>query len=316
MTTIDPRVSFNFEIAKVLAILTVVTGHFFDGSVLWVPVTVGLFVFAYSSAYFTSVKYSADCSWSVFWKNKVKRLAIPFWLTQSFLLMMFVAVGRDGIWTWQTLIHWLGQTGWLTWLGFKNASPFGNGLWFLTLLLIFYFVFPLIAYLNASAARARALMLCATLVALWLHEKVKIGHELWLTALGFWFGAYSARYPPLGSARFWFALAIAASCGMFVANSLGIKALNVFFLVGAAMATVSWLMVAQLPRRYLSLLSLLTPCLLEIYLIHTYLFVRGGLPVVARYIASVLLTLVLALLISRVTSWFERKLLHARPAYL
>ena len=42
MTKIEPQASFNFAVAKVLAILLVVTGHFFDGTVLWVPVTVGL----------------------------------------------------------------------------------------------------------------------------------------------------------------------------------------------------------------------------------------------------------------------------------
>ena len=54
---VEPKISRNFQIAKVLAILLVVVGHFGLGVSLWQLVTVGLFVFGFSSGYFTSAKY-------------------------------------------------------------------------------------------------------------------------------------------------------------------------------------------------------------------------------------------------------------------
>ncbi len=49
-------VSCNFSIAKIQAIIVVVIGHFFNGLV-WIPTTFGLFVFTFSSGFFTSQKY-------------------------------------------------------------------------------------------------------------------------------------------------------------------------------------------------------------------------------------------------------------------
>lgn len=241
MVSINPQTSFNFTVAKVLAILLVVTGHFFGGSLLWIPVTVGLFVFAYSSAYFTTKKYGDSFEHKSFWANKIGRLVIPFWLTQGFLLLFFVATGREGIWTWQTLIHWLGQSGWLNWFAIPNASPFGAGLWFFTLLLIFYLLYPYLSRWNGASARARLALPIALAFALILDHEVKVGHALWLTAFTFWFGVYVARNPLGGSVRLWFFVGAGSTLLMLVANYFGVKILNVFLLLGMSIAAVLWI---------------------------------------------------------------------------
>ena len=48
--------SFNYSVFKVLSILMVVTGHWhFNFQLpLWIPITIGLFIFAFSSALFTT----------------------------------------------------------------------------------------------------------------------------------------------------------------------------------------------------------------------------------------------------------------------
>jgi len=87
---VSKQTSANFAAAKVLSILLVLTGHFFDGTLLWIPVTVGLFVFAFSSAYFTEKKYATAVDLRAFWANKLGRLAIPFWVTRGFLLIFYL----------------------------------------------------------------------------------------------------------------------------------------------------------------------------------------------------------------------------------
>ena len=55
----NPTASRNFEAAKVAAILVVFAAHFAGDALpwLWIPASVALFVFAFSSACFTSAKY-------------------------------------------------------------------------------------------------------------------------------------------------------------------------------------------------------------------------------------------------------------------
>ena len=297
------------------SILLVVTGHFFDGSLLWIPVTVGLFVFAYSSAYFTSNKYHTDFSPKFFWASKAWRLGLPFWVTHTFLLMLFLISGRNGIWTWQTALHWVGQSGWLNWLALANPSPFGNGLWFFTLLLIYYLLYPAIARCNASPQRARISVVIVLILALILHHTVQVGHVLWVTVFAFWFGSYSARYPIGGRSNVW--LAIGASCAltMLALNFNGIKLFNIYLIVGASIAMALWLERVRLQKPYLSWILWLSPCVLEIYLIHTYLFVDWGLTLPVRFMISMVLIIASAQLLSRFVSRIEQNIPHAHTAH-
>ena len=82
---LDARVSLNFSVAKVVAIFTVLLGHWFSPSILWIPVTIGLFIFAYSSGYFTARIYGARLDIRRFWVNKLERLGIRYWVTLGFL---------------------------------------------------------------------------------------------------------------------------------------------------------------------------------------------------------------------------------------
>lgn len=298
---IPEQTSSNFAAAKVLSILLVVTGHFFDGSLLWIPVTVGLFIFAYSSAYFTAKKYSTGYSFKRFWTSKISRLAVPFWLAQGFLLLLFLATGREGIWTWQTLVHWLGQTGLLNWLAIQNASPFGFGLWFFTLLLFFYLLFPAFSRWNEQPIRAHVTLPVVLFIALLLEREIKVGHALWLTSFAFWFGIYAARYPIGGSAQRWFAVGAGSTIAMLIANILGLKMLNVYLLLAMSMAAVLWIERATIPKKYYSRVLWLTPCVLEVYLIHTYLFIKNDLPIQVRFLLSMILIVGAALILARLS---------------
>lgn len=312
---IESNTSFNFAVAKVLAMLLVVTGHFFEGSVLWIPVTVGLFVFAYSSAYFTSRKDSPRISLLQFWKNKAARLAVPFWISQAFLLAVFIVAGGDGIWTWQTAMHWLGQTGWIAWFGLPNPSPFGFGLWFFTLLLLFYVVFPFVSWCQRSSIRAHVALGLVLISMIVLQHSIDVGHMLWATIFAFWFGVYSAHHSPPGSARFWLVMALSCAAILVLTNGAGFKRLNILLLIAISISVVLWLERTRLNRPLLSWSRVLSPCALEIYLIHKYLFVDFGLSLPVRYIVSMIGIVGCAYLLAAITGQFERRNIHARAAH-
>ena len=80
-------VSANFELAKAVAIFTVVAGHFYGPS-SWPLVTVALCIFGFSSAYFTDKKY-AEGDLDGYWKNKFKRLFFRVIIINLFLIIIF-----------------------------------------------------------------------------------------------------------------------------------------------------------------------------------------------------------------------------------
>jgi hypothetical protein len=289
--------------AKVLAILLVATGHFFSDSLLWIPITGGLFTFAWSSALFTTLKHGKQINVAAFWHSKLKRLGLHLLLIQAFLLVLVFIQGRDGIFTWQTLVHLAGQSGWLNWFGIRNASPLGAGLWFLTLLLIFYLAFPLLARLQRNVRASSIMTFITVAAACWLSHIVDIGHSLWITAAAFVLGIHCAFHPLRGSAKFWLTLSVVSALTMGLLN-LGpcIRVANPALIMLCALAAVQWLEKTNFPLPA-GPLARLTPCVLEIYLSHTYLFMGADWPRPLAYLASmgaiVLVALTLNLLITK-----------------
>jgi hypothetical protein len=308
MSAIPALVSHNFACARVLAILLVASGHFFTGSLLWVPVTFGLFTFAWSSALFTTLKHGGQGDVAAFWRNKLRGLGLRFLLIQLFLLALVAARGSEGIFTWQTLAHLAGQSGWLDWFGVRNASPLGAGLWFFTLLLLFYLAFPLLARWQRDARASSLITLATIIAACWLSHAVNVGHALWLTAAAFVIGVHCARHPLRGGANRWLALAIAGVLLMLCLNlGPGIRAANSALILLISLATVQWLEKTPIALP-LGPLARLAPCVLEIYLIHTYLFVGAGWPRALAWLASMALIVAVALALNALISALENRL--------
>lgn len=292
------QVSDNFMLAKFLAIILVSTGHYFDGSPLWVPVTVGLFIFAFASGYFTSLKHSADIPLSRFWLAKTKRLGPPLIVINLFLGILFLFQGREGIWHPHTLLGMTGLTGLLNWFGIPNQSPFGAGLWFMTVLLLFYLIYPVLAKFLISRGAGIAFLLSSAAVCAWGHLHVSPPYMLWPTVFGFCLGAISGRLDWQPQKTPTIALGTIAVLAMLAANVMGIKQFNVLFIVIISIACVAFLLSVPIsfPANSVSILS---GSILEIYLIHGYLFLHpAGWPGWLGYLASMLVILIAAVLLS------------------
>ena len=265
--------SSNFQIAKVLGILIVATAHFFPDTILWVPSSVALFIFGFSSAYFTHLKYSQQFDAVPYWRNKVSRLGYSLLVINTFLLVVSSIVSSREIFVWQTALQLVGLGGFLDWLHIVNASSLGNGMWFFTLLLLFYGVYPLLRMANRHELSSSLVLLIALAGMSYCHFHYPVGYDLWPTAFSFTFGVYIAGHPfHLSTRVFIFGGIISVSLMGALNFLLRVNAYNYFLIMAASVLLVVWLREAVLPAWLLRPISYLSDVVLEIYLIHTYLF--------------------------------------------
>lgn len=298
-TTISrSQISDNFTLAKFLSIVLVSTGHYFHGSLLWVPVTVGLFIFAFASGYFTSLKHSPEMPLGKFWLAKLKRLGPPLIVINLFLGTLFLFQGREGIWHLHALLGMTGLTGFLNWLGIPNQSPFGAGLWFMTVLLLFYLLYPLLAKLLINQRAAIAFLLLSAAICAWGHLYASPAYMLWPTVFGFCLGAIAGRLDWQPQKTRTVAIGAIALLAMLATNSMNIKQFNVLFIIILSITSVAFLLSVPIsfPANRGSILS---ASILEIYLIHGYLFIRpAGWPSWLGYLASMLIILLAAVMLN------------------
>lgn len=295
-------ISYNFNVAKVLSILMVATGHYFGGA-LWISATFGLVIFGFSSGFFTAQKYHGSYNIKKFWHAKIVRLWCPILIIDIFLLLLFVAQQRPCIWSWQTLPSLLGMNGLLTWFNLANPSPFGVGLWFFTLLVLFYLFYPLLSRLNQRHSIATAFLLISLVLSTIFNYTILMGHMLWMTAFAFIAGAYWGNYsrpiPP------WICLIITfiSFCLLLSFNTiLDYKPLNYGLILITSLSMIGYLLNKRLPNFGFQHTALLSGCVIQIYFIHTYLFVK--LPAVSpviNYVISMLIIITVALGLSKLT---------------
>jgi hypothetical protein len=306
--------SFNYRVAKVLAIYMVVTGHWFGGP-LWIPVTVGLFLFAFSSGMFTACRYGHQLDRAAFWRNKLQRLGLRYWIILGALALLLAWQGRTVL-HWHSLVHAAGLSGFLNWFGVRNHSALGAGLWFFTLLLLFYVSYPLLARLCASRAAAAVTALAALGAALVLEQTLPMGHELWLTAAAFVVGvAYGRHLPPWRAGWLgWTVLAVVGATGLLNVV-LHVKMFNTLLIVLAGLALCAWLDKTALPRNALTrLIAGLDAIVLEVFLIHMYLFVRPTGQSLLDFVLSVALITAVAWSLNAVVERVSALVFRKPPA--
>lgn len=298
------RVSINFSVAKGGAALIVMAGHIGTGIPdYWVVVTVGLLVFSISSGYFTWLRYHDKFEWQRFWRRKVARLIPNLLVIELFLFVLFLAQGREGLWSWHTVLNLAGLGGLLNWFHIPNQSPYGAGMWYLSLLLIFYAVYPLLERLYR---RIGSLTVTASgiLCLFALHHTVVYGHALWLTAAGFLVGVFLSsrqmRLPAVAAAG----MAAATAIGMVVSHAIfKFDSANFFFILTIAVSGILFLFEIELPEIVRHVGGWLSGVLLEIYLLHPYLQVNPtGIYRLDQGISVAIVLLVAALL-----AWFAKR---------
>lgn len=309
----DKTVSLNFSVAKVVAIFTVVASHWFTDLPLWILATIALFLFGFSSSFFTGRLYGTDVDVRAFWKKKVQRLGVRYWLILAVLSVLLVIQGRD-IWHWHSLVHVAGLSGILN-LFAPSQSALGRGLWFFTLLLFFYALYPLLAKRLVASTRTTVVLAVTVAGLLALNEVVRLGFALWLTMIGFILGIYVGVNQLRLRTRAVDAVLLATPLLLGFTNAvLGISALNIPLLGLFALALSLRLTIPAMPLTLLRPLVTLEAFLLEIYLIHSYLFVRPTGNSALDFGISLVLIVVAAWLLNLAGNRLVAWIFAAKPA--
>ncbi|WP_169332905.1 acyltransferase family protein [Desulfovibrio oxyclinae] len=277
MSPSDVKTGYNpfVQYVKLLFLALVVWGHVYHGSRgvimynFWIPVDTGLCFFAITSGFFIARRYPPGADMRIYWRNKVRRLFVVYLIVNLFLAALFVVQGRPDILGWHSLVSWLGMSGFLNWFHINNQSPFGLGVWFLTLLLIFYVLFPLFNGMLTHPGVLDTLLVGGFAATLILPETNPYGVALWSTAYGYVVGIYMARRglqlrPGVGVAL----LAAGVLAGVVIKGlSLGYGAYGVISLLGAGIA----LFVLGTAKSYrMPWLDAVGDVLLPVYIIHQY----------------------------------------------
>ena len=146
-----------------------------------------------------------------------------------------------------------------------------------------------------------------------LEENVKVGHELWLTAYAFvagvaW-GAHRPRLPAAGA----LALTLVLWGALLVLNLIGIKLLNTVLLAAGGLSVAVWLTVAQLPQwSMIDRVAVLDRYVLEIFLVHMYLFIKPTGHGIADFLLSLCLIIVVSMALGRLADFLSARVFRER----
>lgn len=309
-------ISRNFAAAKVAAILAVAAAHYFPDSLAWVAAEIALILFAFSSGYFTARRYPEGPRFGPFWRAKLLRLGAPLLVIDLFLCALFLAIGRPGVVSGHTPLALFGLSGFYDWIGVHNQSAFGNGLWFFTVLILFYLCYPLLAVLVATRTRALATLGISAVICVLGVRFASPHYALWQVVFGFICGVYVGRQGWRVTPG-WSQIALGGLLALALAlNAAGIRTANPILIVGVALAAIAVLLSTRLPAALTAWTLPLQACVLEIYFLHTYLFLPrrlvDGMP---GFILSLLLIVGVAWVLNRVSSRLDAAFFaKARPA--
>ena len=173
-----------------------------------------------------------------------------------------------------------GLSGWLNWLYLPNPEPVRRRA------VVFHpaaAVLPGLSAADAPAARRSGWSLALfalLLLALLLSERVRYGHMLWFTAFSFCFGG-TCQPALAGGWKHSLLLLTALVSGFVLAWWLFGAPLKGLLLVGlASLLAIQLLLSVALPDWLHAPFRPFGACVLEIYFLHTYLFVHlSGMPI-------------------------------------
>jgi hypothetical protein len=273
MVEIENKISQNGSILKLGSLVLIITGHYFK-DFPWYFSWFAIFNFSFLSGYFTYIKYNDNFKWKVFYIRKLNRLGVDLIVINTFLLMLFSIQGKDNILTWKTFLGFTGLNGFLSYFFIPNPSPFRIEIWFLTTLLIFYIIFPALLLLYRNKVVAALLALVILLLAGYLNEKIKYDFALWLAICGFiCSGAYARQEISIiwkSGASIFLIISVVA----LILYSLDIPLLDFWLIFFISLSFLLFFIDFPIHPMFYRSTQILSGCLLEVYLIHRYLFIH------------------------------------------
>lgn len=281
------RVSTSFHWIKILSLQMVIAGHFWSNefSFLWLPTTVGLILFGFISSYYTISPRHFEKTPLQYWWYKAKSFYPLYWiLSVSILVVEYIRTeSLEKILHPHTLVHLMGMTGFINWLGIDNQSVLGNGLWFLTVLILFWILYPFVRTLYHSRFALYLISGIMGAVSIVVTLLFPMGHMLALTVWGFLMGGIlGTHFPKQAVPLSFFMKMIAVNFGFLLGFYTFIVAVYAGEVPINSVLNLSAILLASLMviyaclQGYLGKGQVLAENLskwgLSLYILHTYLF--------------------------------------------
>ena len=251
--------------------------------------------------------------------KRFTRIYISLALCLSVVLTAHALLGKKVV-TYHVLLHAMGLTAFFEWLQVKNRATIGAGLWFITAILLMYFMLPLLqrlfrhprGFLHLSVFVA----LCTT-----LHFVMYGAAVTWDVVISFAVGVYlgvngqTSRLINAGTIR-----PLAGTLGL-----LGVAALStagvlpyevrgfLFAFYPLAFVPLLFAVCRKLPTPIVAASSVFAGLSYEFYILHFYFINQGfgdffppSTSLSGQIIISFLATFALAFVISKFALWFRR----------
>ena len=176
-------------------------------------------------------------------------------------------------------------------------------------------MYPALARMLKASSRTTA-ALAATVAGLLLMDAwVQLGFSLWLTTIGFILGVYVGMNRLKLQAATLHAVLVGTPLLFVLTNGvLKLNVLNIPLLGLFALALSLRLTMPGKPLNMLRPLIALEACLLEIYLIHGYLFVNMTGHTVVDFAISLVLIVIAAMLLNAAGNHLVKSMFAPRPA--
>ena len=230
----------------------------------------------FSSAYFTEIKYGSKKKITGYWESKFARLALRILIINCFLITFLLLKKEEGVFSWHSLVHILGGTGFLNWFHITNQSPLGAGLWFLTLLFLFYSIYPIFRFYIDRVTDFPVVLYGYGLMFI-LQFYFPMGHMLWLTSFSFIWGMFCAKNAFSPKAATVIAVfSVICTALLFLLNLSGVKQFNFFLISMISLGVPASLVGIKIPASVVmnKFFRFISDHMLEIYFIHGYLFIH------------------------------------------
>jgi hypothetical protein len=295
--------SENAQVAKLFCLFVVVLDHYYN-CVPWHVMWLAMFVFGYYSGFFTFEKYGLEFSIKRFWANKVSRLGAELLITQTFLFILFLAGGAPHLFSIHTLLSFVGLNGLLSLAYIPLVTPYGGELWFLTLLILFYILFPAISGLNRRRAVSLVFFLFSYTVAYFCCENIQYIFGFWVACCGFLIGVFFSRHRIVLPHLYWMGglvglLALRPLCAHLGMSPL--RLLNFFLITCGGVLLIQSTAKIILPTFVYRVTRYMGGCFLPIYLVHRHMFWHPIGQLHIDFVTSLISVVLVALILRRLS---------------
>lgn len=304
------NVSRNTAILKFFCILLVVIGHFFS-AFSWIIMWFAMFIFSFLSGFFTHYKYSDNLILKQYWLKKFYRLGIDLLIIHGFLLLFFIITDKNDIFTWHTLLSFFGLNGLLSWSYIPLKTPFGSEIWFLTTLLIFYFIYPVLRLCFSNKIFSAGFTILLIFLCFFLHKRIPYPHALWLSICGYITALTCIEYKIWISKNKSLIFGTTIILLAFCLNCFSVKQFNFFVILFLSLAFIFFTFNFHIPKFIVLISSVFQNCLLEIYLTHRHLYIRPSGNPYLDFFLSLCLILCVAKILKILSSTIKARLAYS-----